>query len=178
MQTVNRSFLEILKIPHAEAWLVKEKSKSGVALAKGNLEVLYNKALNFFVLRVDDFQIGLGKTIQAVGTLSEISKYRAYLFADPDGLLIFKIYDTEPTVPIENLETILQHNTQFVRKAGLEHRLDTFTHSSQKLKETIPKSTVSNSHPNQRLVRNYDELLDLEIGGVPVVDIPSGVVRY
>ena len=178
MQSVNRSFLEILRIPHAEVWLVKDKSKMGVPLSKGNLDVLYNKALHFFILRVDDSEIGLGKSIQVIGTLSERSKYHAYLFADPDGLLIFKIFDTEPTVPIENFETILQNNTQFVRKSGLEHRIDGFTHSEHKVKETIPKSTINNSHPNQRLIRTYDELLDIEKGGVPVVDIPADVVRY
>lgn len=176
MEGGSRVYLNILKVPHAEVWTVK--NKEGHSTARGNLEVLYNNALNSFIFRIGKFKFSVDKLTQVVATVSPKSKYHAYLLARPDGCLIVKIAESEPNVALNNFETILQNNTQLVRKSGLDHRLDELTKGGilTKVGDALTKG-VDDTHPNQRVVRTYDELIGVESSGVSAVDISADEAR-
>jgi len=176
MQGYNNTFLEILKVPLAELWLVKNNLP--ICKSRGTLEVFYSKTLKLILFRVDDFKIILEKSLEVIGSTNCHDKSHVYIFPHYDGFHILRILHSKPDVLITNLETILDYNTTFVRKSGLEHKLESYTRAKDSGQAFSKAFTIAHdSHPNLRLVRTYEELIDVESPGVRVIDVPADEVQ-
>jgi hypothetical protein len=133
-------------------------------------------------MKLNDFSWVLEKSVHIIGTLSEKEGWNTYIIPSEHGFYSLKIISHDTPV-IRNLETILSNTTNFSLRIGLEDRLgvhlheekhNAFTEGLKKTWEAISRPFVhphNEDHPNQLLLRNFDELRDLDSHSVPMFDI-------
>jgi len=191
----NITFLQVLKLHHVELW----HTKNNCTFVKdaGDLQVIYSKPEDIFILKIDNFKFALDKSLQVIGTFDEKEKFFSYIFPSFSGFYIFKVNNPELSADITNFETILQNRCQFTKKSGLEERINSYKpkpkpeggileKSGEAIKEGFLKTAdkimqtfthAYDNHPNQKIPRDFEELLDLDSHGVNVIDLSKNEVR-
>ncbi len=189
-QSDNLCFLQILRVPLCELWQVKDRR--GTCKSRGALQVLHSKSLNLFLLKFNDFYFALDRNLQVTGTYSETGKWHSFLIPTFSGFYIIKALESEHGPLITNLETLLGNTTLYSKRTGLEESLGLYSSDEMhdienkesgmrggfsRLTEAFSKmmapSSEFDTHPNQKLVRSFNDLLDVDSPGVPVVDVPA-----
>ena len=191
MQVENHTFLELINIKDSEVWQIKNTKNS--FKTSGYLQVLYSKPLGLFVIKVHDFKFALHKSLQVVSTFNEKDKFYSYLLPIPDGFYMIKILHSQLTPAITNFETVLENTASFVRRTGLDQRITTikdsgvfhkigeiardgFLTAADNVSKAFPGSDLGGNHPNQKLVRTFYEIIDVDSNAVGIVDISTDEV--
>jgi len=195
------TFLQILRVKNCEIW--QGKGNHTMMKAKGAVQVLYSTVLDLFVLRLSDFKFALDKSLQVIAMRDEKDKhFFSYMLPTFDGFYMFKVFNAslEKELALTNFETILENCCHFMRRSGLEQKLENLRsfHEEkeepgilEKVGESIYEGLIKTDyilgpailseenemHPNQRIVRSFDELKDVESSGVPVIDIPKEEIQ-
>ena len=193
MQSDNLVFLQILRIPICELWQVKDRR--GTCKSRGALQVLHSQSLNLFLLKFNDYYFALDRSLEVTGTYSETGKWHSFLLPTFGGFFIIKALESEPGPLFTNFETILGNTTLYRQTTGLEKSLGIYSANEAKdiemkesgMREGLGKITEvfskmlhptndSDSHPNQKIVRSFSDLLDVDSPGIPVIDVPRDQV--
>lgn len=188
MELENYTFLELIRIKDAEVWQIKNTKPS--FKTRGYLQVLYSKTLKLFVLKVHDFKFALHKALQVITTFNEKDKIFSYMLPIPDGFYMIKLLHSQPNPAITNLETVLENTAYLLRRTGLEQKLvpgkdsglfhkigevarDGILTAADNVSKAFPGADFSGNHPNQKLVRTFLEIIDVESPAVDIVDIST-----
>jgi len=186
MDAQKLTFLQSLVIKDTELWQMKDGHNT--CRTRGYLQLLYSHKLDLFIMKLNDFSWVLDKSVHIIGTLSEKEGWNTYIIPSEHGFYSLKIISHDTPV-IRNFETILANTTNFSLKIGLEHRLgvhlheekhNAFTEGLKKTWEAISRPFVhphNEDHPNQLILRTFDELRDLDSHSVPMFDIPVHEVK-
>jgi len=162
---------------------------------RGDLQVLYSKSLDLFLLKFDDFKAALDKNYDVIGVSHQQQPYHAYVFPYPEGFFMIKVINSEPGPALINFETILENTCNFTRKANMDVELNaiyddlpegTRDLNKESFKETFLKATESihkflspsdnDTHPNQNISRRFEDIIDLNTPNIPAIDIPKDEV--
>jgi len=185
MDTQKFAFLQSLVIKDCELW--QSKDGHSTCRTRGNLQVLYSHKLDLFIMKLNDFEWALEKTLHVIGTFSEKEGWNTYILPNEHGLCHLKIISHDTPV-IRNFETILSNTVNFSLRTNIEHGItsqllheekhNAFTDGLKKTWQAISRPfTHHEDHPNQILLRNFEELKDLDSHSVIVFDIPVTEVQ-
>jgi len=179
MQTDNIVFYQIIRLKDVDLY----QTKDGVSTLKGKgyLQALFSKEMNVFAIKFNDIKLHLTKGVQIISSFSGTDGFFTYDFAYFDGFLTFKVPEAHSGPVVTNLDTFFAHTASLIRRSGLHQDIASsneskFTERLHKTFEAISEVIVHHNKddgPNQRIVRNFREMLQIEGPNYPMVDIPS-----
>jgi len=178
MNSENHTFLQVLRIPNVEFWYSRDSDL--VFSSEDDIQILFSKSLNQFILRHHNFKMMLDKSVHFISSIVGRHQRQAYIFPRGIGFSMFRLADAKTSPALQNFETILENTANFSQKSGLESTLVHFkeikenTGLAGSLLNSMTKvfgHSSNDSHPNQKIARSFDQLLDIDSHGAPVVDI-------
>jgi len=112
---------EVLSIDNVELYQTHEHS--GSLITKGTLYVLYSQEYDWYILKVNDFNYGISKSVPVLASSHERGAARAYVLPNPKGYFVIKVTQAPRQENLNKFEDILKRVTEFADKESLPVRL-------------------------------------------------------
>lgn len=118
MDFENLNVVEVLRIENVE--LYETHAEASKLINKGTLLLLHSQEHNWYILKVNDWNYGLAKSIPLLASTHENGALRAYVLINTGGYFVIKVKEGAQSGNLDRLDSILQHNTDFAYKEGAD----------------------------------------------------------